>query len=68
MRITPVLMLVLPLVLLAVPAAAQSLHPVAEPPQSAQDALAGVDVFLLNEGREAAPRFASSQCRMSSTR
>lgn len=55
MRIALVLAAALPLALGAAPAAAQALHPVVEPPQSAQDALAGVDVFLLNEGREAAP-------------
>ncbi len=47
--------LALPLALVATPCAAQSLRPIVEPPLSAQAALAGVDVFLLNEGREAVP-------------
>ena len=38
----------------ASPAAAQ-LRPLVAPPETAEAALSGVDVFLINEGREAAP-------------
>ncbi|MFM9827532.1 MAG: phospholipase A [Sphingomonas sp.] len=55
MRIALALPIALPLALIAAPCAAQTLHPVVEPPQSAQEALSGVDVFLLNEGRETVP-------------
>ena len=43
-----------PMLLVSHPAAAQ-LRPLVEPPVSAAGALSGVDVFLINEGKEAAP-------------
>ncbi len=43
-----------PLLAIATPAAAQ-LHPLVEPPATPAAALSGVDVFLINEGKEAAP-------------
>jgi len=53
--ITPALLLALPFVLVASEAGAQ-LRPLVEPPASAASALErGVDVFFINEGRDAAP-------------
>ncbi len=43
-----------PMLSLASPVAAQ-LRPLVEPPASAAGALSGVDVFLVNEGKDAAP-------------
>jgi len=47
-------MAAVPLMFSAVPAAAQ-LRPLVEPPASAAGALSGVDVFLINEGKDSAP-------------